>query len=310
MALFSYTHVVPLVCTIFLHNVICHDVENCRYVTIPVCGDQEVSTTLVRENQGQYRREAGPPGKSGPKGSDGQKGQKGDRGVPGIRGANADPQVAERTIDMKVQELRTSMVSMSGVDFCKESTVAGIHLVHGKGFVCDGKGWMIIQHRRDGSVNFERNWNEYKDGFGSLDGEFWFGLHTIHKVMRGRDCQLRIELESFEREQAYAEYSTFVIDDEEKKYRLSISGYNGTAGDSMSFHDGMVFTTKDRDNDMSGSNCAGTHGGWWFKNCFRASPNAVWGRSTGTWSRIIWYTWKGDSTALDHTTMKIRCKEH
>uniref|UniRef100_A0A182STW5 Fibrinogen C-terminal domain-containing protein n=1 Tax=Anopheles maculatus TaxID=74869 RepID=A0A182STW5_9DIPT len=34
-------------------------------------------------------------------------------------------------------------------------------------------GWAVIQHRYDGSTNFYRGWQEYKDGFGDLEGEFW-----------------------------------------------------------------------------------------------------------------------------------------
>ena len=37
-----------------------------------------------------------------------------------------------------------------------------------------GGGWLVIQRRQDRSVNFNRDWVDYEDGFGSLTGEFWY----------------------------------------------------------------------------------------------------------------------------------------
>ena len=47
------------------------------------------------------------------------------------------------------------------------------------------------------------------------------------------DVMLRVDLEDFEGNITYAEYTTFKVADEADKYRLLIRGYNGTAGDSM-----------------------------------------------------------------------------
>lgn len=34
----------------------------------------------------------------------------------------------------------------------------------------------VFQRREDGSVNFFRGWEAYRDGFGKLTGEHWLGV--------------------------------------------------------------------------------------------------------------------------------------
>jgi ficolin len=44
------------------------------------------------------------------------------------------------------------------------------------------KGWTVIHNRQDGSVNFLREWGDFKNGFGNLATEFWLGLEKIHML--------------------------------------------------------------------------------------------------------------------------------
>ena len=89
-----------------------------------------------------------------------------------------------------------------------------------------GGGWTVFQKRLDGSVNFYRGWNDYKKGFGNLNGEFWLGLDKIHRLTKTKS-KLRVDLEDFNRNTVYAEYSYFAITDERSKYKLSLGTYSG-----------------------------------------------------------------------------------
>ena len=85
----------------------------------------------------------------------------------------------------------------------------------------------------------------------------------------------------------------------------------GTAGDSFSYHNGMAFSTKDQDNDLSsGKGYCAQHwkGGWWFKNCHYAFLNGFYyrGSHSNAWGGVMWNKWKGPNYSAKRAEMKIK----
>ncbi len=90
-----------------------------------------------------------------------------------------------------------------------------------------GGGWTVFQKRRDGSVDFFRAWDDYKRGFGNLNGEFWLGLDKIHRLTVSSSNKLRVDLEDLHGNTAFAEYSSFSVTSERAKYQLNLGSYSG-----------------------------------------------------------------------------------
>ena len=90
-----------------------------------------------------------------------------------------------------------------------------------------GRGWTVFQRRVDGSVDFYRNWVDYKNGFGNLSSEFWLGLDKIHRLSATGQNVLRVDLESFKNETAYAVYESFSVGNERLVYILNVGNYSG-----------------------------------------------------------------------------------
>ncbi|XP_060587652.1 fibrinogen-like protein 1 [Ruditapes philippinarum] len=183
----------------------------------------------------------------------------------------------------------------------------------------DDGGWTVFQRRQDGSVDFFRDWEDYKTGFGDLNGEFWLGNQYLNLLTDDdKQHELRIDLEDFDGNRAYAKYSIFKILPEEMKYKLEVGGYNGNAGDSLGeykyssqINNQMSFTTRDNDNDnKDGGSCAHEWtGAWWYNHCFASHLNGLYSqRATCTpkWKCIIWDSWKGSETSIEFTEMKLR----
>jgi ficolin len=142
----------------------------------------------------------------------------------------------------------------------------------------DGGGWTVIARRVGNDTSFNRDWAHYKGGFGNYNGSFWLGLQKIKELTDygSNGFELYIGMESFSNKVRYARYKSFMLGTEIAKYKLTLGDYDDTipveydAGDALSDrHDGMEFSTPDRDNDNSGTtHCASEHeAGWWYNNC-------------------------------------------
>ena len=172
-----------------------------------------------------------------------------------------------------------------------------------------GGGWTVFQRRMDGTVDFYLNWADYEKGFGDLNGEFWLGLNKINRLTEKKPSFLRIELEDFAGTKKYAYYHTFGVGNAASKYRLTVIGYKGTAGDSLSYHNGMKFSTKDQDNDATSGNCATTYkGAWWYKKCHASNLNGLYlvGPHSSYANGVNWYHFRRHHYSLKTSQMMLK----
>ncbi|XP_052051280.1 microfibril-associated glycoprotein 4 [Apodemus sylvaticus] len=179
----------------------------------------------------------------------------------------------------------------------------------------EGGKWTVFQKRFNGSVSFFRGWSDYKLGFGRADGEYWLGLQNLHLLTLKQKYELRVDLEDFENNTAFAKYTDFSISPnavsaEEDGYTLYVAGFeDGGAGDSLSYHSGQKFSTFDRDQDLFVQNCAAlSSGAFWFRSCHFANLNGFYlgGSHLSYANGINWAQWKGFYYSLKRTEMKIR----
>ncbi|KAM4716451.1 angiopoietin-related protein 6 [Anableps anableps] len=172
-------------------------------------------------------------------------------------------------------------------------------------------GWTVIQKRQDGSVNFFRTWEQYKQGFGNLNGEYWLGLEHLYWLTQQAKYKLRVVLEDWQGREVFAEYDSFHLEPEIDWYRLRLGQYHGNAGDSLSWHNNKAFTTLDRDKDSYPGNCAHFQkGGWWYHMCAHSNLNGVWYRGGHYRSRyqdgVYWAEFHGGSYSLKTVSMMIK----
>ncbi|XP_071177271.1 fibrinogen-like protein A [Mytilus edulis] len=173
-----------------------------------------------------------------------------------------------------MEKLTSQKPTSNGLHDCSDVSVgnsSGVYTIYVDNQPLDvycemtGSGqWTVFQRRMDGLTDFNRTWQEYKQGFGNVNSEYWLGNDNLHKILSTGNYTLRVDLDDWLGNMLYAEYDTFVVGNESTNYVLTIANYNGNAGDSLTTAqdllyqpNGYGFSTWDRDNDGSPHiNCA------------------------------------------------------
>nr|XP_022294554.1 fibrinogen C domain-containing protein 1-like [Crassostrea virginica] len=191
------------------------------------------------------------------------------------------------------------------------SNVSGVYTITLEGAPLDVQcvfkdelAYTVIMDRNDGSVDFYRTYAEYENGFGTPSTETWIGNKYIHLLTAAGNTVLRFEFEDYMAATRYAEYSSFHVDSASTNYLMTVSGYSGDAGDSMSFHNNASFSAKDADHDTNARNCAVKYlTAWWNLSCLRTKLTATYA-SSGT-NVMGWYDW-GSYKPLKVVKMLLR----
>ena len=180
----------------------------------------------------------------------------------------------------------------------------------------DGGGWIVIQKRFDGSVDFNRDWKSYKDGFGNANGEYWIGNEFIHQFTDSGSTEMIAEARAFDGRRISVKLHNIRVGSEAMKYNLQYDSCTAlTDGPNGCFNwdnqRGSKFTTFDNDNDNDSSkNCAVKYpGGWWFNICFKVFLNGRYSMTSNSISNsqhIHWSTFLGYDESLKETKMLLR----
>ncbi|XP_056394984.1 ficolin-1-B-like [Hyla sarda] len=247
----------------------------------------------------------GPPGPAGPKGDSGPPGIPGKMGPQGVRG---DPGVCAQNTAQSCADLLDGGLVLTGWYTIYPPGCAPLTVLCD--MESDGGGWIVFQRRMDGSVDFFRDWKDYKKGFGRQSSEFWLGNDNIHCLTKAGKFQLRVDLTDFSNTRTYAAFSDFTVSDEAHNYTLGpIQFVGGSAGDSLTYHKNNNFSTKDRDNDIAGHNCAASYrGGWWYGACHDSNLNGLYlkGNHSSYANGVNWLKGRGYHYSYQVSEIKFR----
>ena len=168
----------------------------------------------------------------------------------------------------------------------------------------DNGGWTVIMRRFSDKANFKRLYHEYEEGFGDLDGEFWYGLQALQSLTGNGGYEMRVDMfndVNSTNSTEYVTYSTFEVG--RVNYTLTIGGFEGSISDSLLVFNDQEFAAKEHKDDFVP--CAKVvEAGWWFEpeNCVGEIGSIL----TRPHESLTWYDKSIGHIEFDKYEMKIR----
>ncbi|XP_073412148.1 ficolin-1-B-like isoform X2 [Dendrobates tinctorius] len=222
--------VLAIACVLFWLITISSSEDSCPDVKVIGVGGSDKLTIL--------RGCPGSPGPPGPQGPAGAKGESGTPGIPGkmgpqgVKGDKGDAGVCPQHTAQNCKDLLDQGQSLTG--WYTVYPAGGAPLTVLCDMERDGGGWTVFQKRMDGSVDFFRDWNAYKKGFGHQSSEFWLGNDNLHRLTYSGKFHLRVDFTDFSNDHTFALYRDFSISSEEQNYTLSsVQFLEGSAGSDV-----------------------------------------------------------------------------
>ncbi|XP_071837000.1 uncharacterized protein [Apostichopus japonicus] len=134
---------------------------------------------------------------------------------------------------------------------CSSHNSSGVSMIKPDGYpdtfevYCDNTGisggWTVIQRRIDGSIDFSRDWDSYKSGFGFLSHEFWLGNDKLSFLTNQKKYQLVIEITTSSGYLSRVSYDHFRISDAFSHFKLvNLGNYSGENTDALTFCPGNM----------------------------------------------------------------------
>ena len=184
----------------------------------------------------------------------------------------------------------------------------------------DGGGWIVIQRRiANGTVNFYRNWEDYENGFGDLDGEFWIGLRNMHELTN-QEVELQVTAWNDNKTITW-NYPTFRVYNADYNYYFTVSRGTGDGTDVLAYNSGHYFMTFDHDHGYRYGHCVSSfQAGWWYfpsryiyingrryrKYCSNVNLNGRHKSSNLPEDSVARIHWATPGNTFTNTEMKIR----